>query len=42
MWGMNFERIPLAQSPQGFWWMTVLQLGVGFFLLLALRWRGLL
>jgi magnesium transporter len=42
MWGMNFERIPLAESPEGFWWMTLLQLGVGFVLLLGLRWRGLL
>ncbi len=41
MWGMNFERVPLSHSPHGFWWMMVLQLMLGFVLLLALRWRGL-
>ena len=42
MWGMNFERVPLSHSPGGFWWMMILQLALGFLLLLALRWRGLL
>lgn len=42
MWGMNFERIPLAGSSYGFWMMLVLQLGLGGLLLLLLRWRKLL
>ncbi|MFN2567046.1 MAG: magnesium transporter CorA family protein [Gemmatimonadaceae bacterium] len=42
MWGMNFERIPLADAPHGFWWMMILQLVVGLGLLVGLRWRGLL
>ena len=42
MWGMNFERIPLADSSYGFWMMLVLQLGLGGLLLLLLRWRKLL
>lgn len=42
MWGMNFERIPLQNSPYGFWAMLVLQLGIGGLLLLFLRWRKLL
>ena len=42
MWGMNFERIPLAHSSYGFWTMLVLQLGLGGLLLLFLRWRKLL
>jgi magnesium transporter len=41
MWGMNFERVPLSHSPYGFWWMMILQLGLGLLLLLVLRWRGL-
>jgi magnesium transporter len=42
MWGMNFERLPLAQVPYGFWLMTVVQLVIGLLLLLGLRWRGML
>ena len=42
MWGMNFTRIPLAESPYGFWIMLGVQLGLGGFLLLVLRWRKLL
>ena len=42
MWGMNFEKIPLAHSSYGFWMMLVLQLGLGGLLLLLLRWRKLL
>jgi magnesium transporter len=41
MWGMNFERVPLSHWPYGFWWMMILQLVLGFLLLLGLRWRGL-
>jgi magnesium transporter len=41
MWGMNFERVPLSHWPYGFWWMMILQLVLGFVLLLGLRWRGL-
>jgi magnesium transporter len=42
MWGMNFARIPLADSAHGFWWMMVAQLVIGLVLLLGLRWRGLI
>ena len=42
MWGMNFERIPLATHPHGFWLMLALQLGLGVLLIAALRWRRLL
>ena len=42
MWGMNFARIPLAGSPNGFWIMLAVQLGLGGLLLLILRWRKLL
>jgi len=42
MWGMNFDHIPLAHVPSGFWWMLVLQLLIGLGLLVGLRWRGLL
>ena len=42
MWGMNFTRIPLADAPQGFWIMLLVQLGLGGILLVILRWRKLL
>lgn len=42
MWGMNFTRIPMADSPYGFWIMLGVQLGLGGLLLLILRWRKLL
>jgi len=42
IYGMNFERIPLAQHPHGFWLMVGLQLGVGVALVLLLRWRKLI
>lgn len=42
MWGMNFSKIPLADSSHGFWTMLVVQLGLGGLLLLLLRWRKLL
>jgi len=42
MWGMNFDRIPLAHSPSGFWIMLVLQLALGGLLLIVLKWRKLL
>ncbi|MEO8194025.1 MAG: magnesium/cobalt transporter CorA [Gemmatimonadales bacterium] len=42
MWGMNFDRIPLAHTSHGFWTMVVLQLGLGAILLVFLRWRKLL
>lgn len=40
MWGMNFARVPLSDSPQGFWLMLGLQLGLGVGLLWVLRRRG--
>jgi magnesium transporter len=41
MYGMNFERIPLATHPQGFWLMLALQLVVGIVLYVWLRWRNI-
>ncbi|MEJ7810053.1 MAG: magnesium transporter CorA family protein [Gemmatimonadaceae bacterium] len=41
MWGMNFELIPLATHPLGFWLMLAFQLGIGVALLAVLRWRKL-
>ena len=37
MWGMNFEKIPLATYPHGFWWMFGLQLSIGLLLWAILR-----
>lgn len=37
MWGMNFDRIPLADNPWGFEIMLVAQLALGFGLLVWLR-----
>jgi magnesium transporter len=42
MWGMNFQRIPLARHPHGFWLMLALQLALGAGLLVLLRWRKLI
>lgn len=42
MWGMNFDRIPLAGAPYGFWIMLFVQLGLGGLLLAILKWRKLL
>ncbi len=39
MWGMNFGSIPLSNWPHGFWFMLLLQLGLGGMLLFYLRWR---
>lgn len=37
MWGMNFDEIPLAHEPHGFWWMLLLQLSLGALLVWLLR-----
>lgn len=42
MWGMNFDRIPLAHDAAGFWIMLFVQLAIGGILIGILRWRGLL
>ncbi|MGV3711197.1 MAG: magnesium/cobalt transporter CorA [Gemmatimonas sp.] len=42
MWGMNFGKIPLSDWPHGFWFMVVIQLALGFFLLVYLRKKRLL
>ncbi len=42
MWGMNFEKIPWAGSPYGFWIMLFAQLAFGGLLLVILKWRKLL
>jgi magnesium transporter len=42
MWGMNFDRIPLAHTSHGFWTMLVVQLALGALLLIGLKWRKLL
>jgi len=39
MWGMNFGHIPLADHPDGFWIMLVLQLALGVGLIAILKWR---
>jgi magnesium transporter len=41
MWGMNFDEMPLAHYPHGFWVMLVLQLAIGVGLVAWLRWRKL-
>jgi magnesium transporter len=42
MWGMNFDRIPLASHPYGFLILLLAQLGLGLAILAGLRWRNLL
>jgi magnesium transporter len=42
VYGMNFERIPLAHHPYGFEIMLGAQLALGVLLLLGLRWRRML
>jgi magnesium transporter len=42
MWGMNFDDVPLAHWPHGFWVMFLGQLALGGLLILALRRRGVL
>lgn len=42
MWGMNFDKIPLAHTSYGFWMMLILQLALGGVILIILRWRKLL
>jgi magnesium transporter len=42
MWGMNFDRIPLAHHPYGFVLLLVLQLLLGVVFLVILRWRRLI
>jgi magnesium transporter len=41
MWGMNFDRIPLAGHPWGFEIMLVAQLAMGGLLVWLLKRRGL-
>jgi magnesium transporter len=42
MWGMNFAKIPLANDPDAFWFMLVLQLAIAAALLVLLRLRKLI
>jgi magnesium transporter len=42
MWGMNFDIIPLAHHPHGFWIMLAVQLGLGALFLAILRKRRLI
>lgn len=42
MWGMNFDRIPLASHPYGFWILLGLQLAIGLLLLAFLRLRRII
>jgi magnesium transporter len=42
MWGMNFDRIPLAHHPYGFLILLLAQLVMGLALIGILRWRRLL
>jgi magnesium transporter len=42
MWGMNFDRIPLASHPYGFMILLLAQLALGLAILAGLKWRNLL
>jgi magnesium transporter len=42
MWGMNFDRIPLASHPYGFWILLGLQLLIAAVILGVLRWRRII
>jgi magnesium transporter len=42
MWGMNFQHIPLATHPQGFWILLGLQMLIGALLLAILRLRRII
>jgi magnesium transporter len=42
MWGMNFDRIPLAHHPYGFWILLVTQLLIAAAILGGLRWRKII
>ncbi|MGZ8376858.1 MAG: magnesium transporter CorA family protein [Gemmatirosa sp.] len=42
MWGMNFDRIPLAHHPYGFWLLLVSQLLIAAIILAVLRWRRII
>jgi magnesium transporter len=39
IYGMNFQNIPLANNPNGFWIMVVVQLAIGLGLVAFLKWR---
>ena len=39
IYGMNFQNIPLANNPNGFWILVALQLAVGISLVAFLKWR---
>jgi len=42
MWGMNFDAIPLAHHPYGFWILVGSQLAISALLFGILKWRKLL
>ncbi|MBA2688124.1 MAG: magnesium transporter CorA family protein [Gemmatimonadaceae bacterium] len=42
MWGMNFQHIPMASHPHGFWILLVVQLFIGGFLVGVLKWLKVL
>jgi magnesium transporter len=42
MWGMNFDRVPLAHHPHGFWLLLGTQLLIAAVILAALRWRRII
>ncbi len=42
MWGMNFAHIPLADVPNAFWYMLILQIVIAVALLVLLRMRKLI
>jgi magnesium transporter len=42
MWGMNFDRVPLAHHPYGFWMLLVAQLLIATAILGGLRWRKII
>ncbi len=42
MWGMNFQHIPMASHPHGFWILLLVQLFIGGFLVGVLKWLKVL
>ena len=42
VYGMNFERIPLAPHPYGFEIMVAIQVALAIVLLLGMRWKKMI
>jgi magnesium transporter len=37
LWGMNFEDVPFAKSPNGFWWTTAVMIFIAVVMIAILR-----